>query len=237
MSSGGSSCSESVARGLCVLALVVGSVAVATTGAAEPSLNLVLRGGSTVEVADAQVRGDMVLVTRLDGRRVRVRSDQVDLRASGLVLAAPDGRLASGRGLVDLASRGVGRAHGRAITDADVDHVDRGNDPDRDRGAPVPGGGEAGLRVSRVEHVMSGSRATVSGAVTNTTGQPVDDLIIEVTAVAGDRSQLGHASTTMGPLEPGASRRFSVAVDVPVDPAAIRVFVTAPVDRVLFDVD
>jgi hypothetical protein len=226
-----------VVRGLCVLALVVGSVVVATTGAAEPSRILVLKGGATVEVADAQLRGDMVVVTRLDGRRVPVRSDRLDLRASGLVLAAPDSRLASGGGLVDLASAGVGRASARAITDADVDHVEDDGNDDAVAGGSVPGGGQAGLRVSGVRHVMSGARAMVSGTVTNTTGVVVNDLVIEATALAEDRSQLGHASTTLGPLGPGAASRFSVPLDVLADPAAIRVFVNAPVDQVLFDVD
>jgi len=234
---GGSSFSESVTRGLCIVALVVGGVAATGASAAEPCRTLVLAGGATVEVADAQVSGSLVTVTRLDGRRVLVPADRVDLEASGLVRARSANRLASGRGLAGPGSPKTGGTSGPTITDANVGHVDDGGDAAGSGTDATSGGGAASVRVSGVEHVMSDSRATVSGTVSNFTGSRVDGITIEVTALAEDRSQLGHALTSVGSLAAGASQRFSVPVDVTANPFAIRVFVNAPVERVVFDVD
>ncbi len=233
MSRGGSSCSSAVAGGLAVLLAAMMAVT-AEAGSRSTERTLVLAGGQSVPVADAEVLGDTVMVTRLDGRRVAVEADRIDLDASGL--GAPAGRFGSRPGLVEL-DRLDRDAGGTSITDADVGHVGPGA-AEPGTGAAPAGAGEPGVRVSGVRHHLSGSIATVSGQVTNTSPREVADLLIEVAAMAADRSQLGHAATSLGePLPPGASRRFSLPVRVGADPAAIRVFVSGPVGKVVFDVD
>ena len=230
MSRGGSSCSEPA--GLRTLVLTVSVLAV--TAVAVASTTLVLVGGRSVEVAAAELRGDAVLVTRLDGRRITVDPQRVDLEASGLD-PAPSPTSFGARGLVDVASLGA-EGSGPAITDADVGHVERDGSGTGDRRTDAGGPG-AGITVSGVQQTVSSSRATVSGTLTNTSGRIVEKLTLEVTALAADRTLLGHAAASLGePLPPGASRRFSVPVTVSGPPAAVRLFVSGPVGQVLFDV-
>lgn len=237
MSPGGSSCSRASLLATGAAALVFATV-VAVAVAASPRMTLVLAGGSRVEVSDAQLRGDEVLVTRLDGRRVRVASSRVDLVGSGLADDAPATRFGAGPALVDVDRIGTAAFSGATITDAHVGHVGGDGEPVAQPGATLPAASGSGLTVSAVEHVASGGHAVVRGAVTNGTGQPVEAVLVDVAALAADHSQLGHATTSVdGPLEPGESRRFSVAVAVSGPPDAVRVHVSAPVRRVVFDID
>ena len=66
----------------------------------------------------------------------------------------------------------------------------------------------------------------------------VTEIVVELAAFDAGQRQVGMARVTVpGPLAPGASSPFAVPVRVEIPPAAVRVFVSGDVGRVLFAMD
>jgi hypothetical protein len=189
---------------------------------------VVLKGGVVINLKKPPaVRGDAVLLTRMDGTLLSVPASEIDREATAAARAAgapaaPAPTAAPPATLAGAARAGkeVPKARVR-ITDADVSHVEAtepaaGTEPGEAEKGAETSAGSGRVEVSDYTQEKSGDALVVRGALRNPGGTPAKTVRMTVTALdsKGQTIASTEAGISSGSIEPSKTVAFSVTIPI-----------------------
>jgi hypothetical protein len=189
---------------------------------------VVLKGGVVINLKKPPaVRGDAVLLTRMDGTLLSVPASEIDREATAAARAAgapappaptpvPPATLAGAA----RAAKEVPKARVR-ITDADVSHVSAtepaaGAEPGEEEKGAEASAGSGRVEVSDYTQEKSGDALVVRGALRNPGATSATSVRMTVTALdpKGQTIASAEAGISSGSIEPSKTVAFSVTIPI-----------------------
>jgi hypothetical protein len=189
---------------------------------------VVLKGGVVINLKKPPaVRGDAVLLTRMDGTLLSVPASEIDREATAAARAAGAPAAPGPTPAPPMTLAGAARAAKEVpkarvrITDADVSHIEAtepaaGTEPGEAEKGAEASAGSGRVEVSDYTQEKSGDALVVRGALRNPGGTPATSVRMTVTALdpKGQTIASTEAGISSGSIEPSKTVAFSVTIPI-----------------------